>query len=54
MSTPRKLVWWEKVIAGVVIALAFPFVLLWRVYLAAKWRVWAGRIYLKKGDYGRS
>lgn len=54
MNDFAKLKWWEKPIAVFVIACAFPFVCLWRVWVKAKWRVWAGRIYLRKGvNHGR-
>jgi len=37
---------WQKPIAWTIILLAFLFVLAWRVYVTARWRVWAGRIFL--------
>jgi hypothetical protein len=53
MSDFQNLKWWQKPITVLLILAAFPFVLLWRVWVTAKWRVWAGRIYLRKGNHGR-
>jgi hypothetical protein len=35
---------WQRPVMWALIVLAFPFVCLWRCYVAAKWRVWAGRV----------
>lgn len=53
MTAFAQLSWWQKPIAVVGIALAFPFVAGWRVWVSLKWRVWAGRLYLRKGSHGR-
>lgn len=37
----------KRAVAYVVIAVALPFVAVWRGWVALKWRVWSGRIYLK-------
>ncbi len=37
----------KRAVAYTVIVAALPFVCLWRAWVALKWRVWSGRIYLK-------
>lgn len=39
---------WQKPIAWAIIVMALPFVCLHSVYVAAKWRVWAGRTLLRE------
>lgn len=48
MTALQALPRWKKPIAWAIISLALPFVAVWRAWHVAKWRVWAGRIYLKQ------
>lgn len=40
---------WQRPIVWALIILAFPFVMLWRVYVSAKWTIWAGKLFLPHG-----
>lgn len=45
----RALKWWEKPIVGVMIVVCAPLVLGLVAWRAARWRVWAGKIFIVKG-----